>query len=156
MERNMKKKIYIYICVQLTHFVIHLKLTQYCKSTLSIKNKWINEKNYNPLVHYWSRQGMARIPNTVPILALCALSPQLMAPSLSRCHPPNAVLDALPTGKPPGLSLGLSKMPPTTTSFWTRQDNLCAQRGTALWPLKAPGLNHLSVFPPLDPKLPRT
>ena len=80
---------------------------------------------------------MARIPNTVPILALCALSPHLMAPSLSRCHPPNAVLDALPTGKPPGLSLGLSKMPPTTTSFWTRQNNLCAQRGTVLWPLKA-------------------
>ena len=35
MEKNMKKNIYIYI---LNHFAIHLKLTQYCKSTI-VENK---------------------------------------------------------------------------------------------------------------------
>ena len=30
MEKNLKKYIYIY----LNHFAVHLKLTQYCKSTI--------------------------------------------------------------------------------------------------------------------------
>ena len=52
--------------------------------------------------------------------------------SPSKCCP-----DALPILKPPGLSLGLSEVLPTTKSFWTRQNTLCAERGTALLPLAA-------------------
>ena len=80
---------------------------------------------------------MAHVPNTVPILWAVCSEPPPTAPSLSRRHPQNAVPDAFPILKPPGLSLGLSKMLPTTKSFWTRQNILCAKRGTALWPLPA-------------------
>ena len=39
MEKNMKKNIYIYVYVQLSHFAAQQKLTQYCKSTmLQLKN----------------------------------------------------------------------------------------------------------------------
>ena len=45
MEKNMKKNVYIYmcVCVYLNHIAIHQQLTQHCKSTmlqLKKKNQW--------------------------------------------------------------------------------------------------------------------
>ena len=46
MEKNLKKNIYIYIYIYiyLNHFAVHLKLTQYCKSTI-VQLKFFSKKN---------------------------------------------------------------------------------------------------------------
>ena len=56
MEKNLKNNIYIYIHIHisiwiyiyLNHFSVHLKLTQYCKSTIVQLKKKKGKKNGKP------------------------------------------------------------------------------------------------------------
>jgi len=47
MEKNLKKNIYIYVYIYIYVFSVHLKLTQYCKSTIFLLK--IKQLNVNSL-----------------------------------------------------------------------------------------------------------